>query len=152
MSSQCHPREQQILLKDPIGNFVSDDFSLCNMFANEFVKNFSQQSIMNVSVGSVEDSAFQLSIDAVSVLGELKLLPDSAAGPDCTSFILYKRLANVLTQPLSVIYNQSLTQDRIPASWKVAKIISLYKGKGGKDVSGSYPLVLLMSHLKSWSG
>ena len=104
------------------------------MFANEFVKNFSQQSIINVSVGSVEDNAFQLSIDAVSVLGVLKLLPDSAAEPDCIPSIFYNRLANALAPPLSVISNQPLMQSRIPASWKVAKIIPLYKERGGKDV------------------
>ena len=47
----CHPREQQILCKDSTVNLVSDDnFSLCIMFAGEFVKN-SQQSIIKVSVG-----------------------------------------------------------------------------------------------------
>ena len=50
---------------------MSDYLSSCNMFASEFVKNFSQHSIINVSVGSVKDSAFQLSIDSVSVLGVL---------------------------------------------------------------------------------
>ena len=74
----------------------------------------------------------------MSVLGVLKQLPDSAVGPDCIPSIFYKRLANALVQPLSVIFNQSLMQGRIPASCKVAKIIPLYKGKGSKDISGSY--------------
>ena len=129
MSSQFQPREQQILLEDAIGNFASDDLSLCNIFAKEFVKNFSQQSIINVSAGPVEDSAFQLSIDAVSVLGVLKLLPDSAAEPDCIPFIFNKHLVNVLAQPLSVIFNESLMQGRIHGIMEVCQDYSPVYGK-----------------------
>ena len=65
-----------------------------------------------------------------------RIFPQGA--PDCISSIFYERLANVLAQPLSVIFNQSLMQGCIPASWKVAKIIPVYKGKGVKNISGSY--------------
>ena len=84
---------------------MSDDLSFCNMFDRKFVKNFSQQFKIQVNIRPAKNSTFQLNTDAVSVLGVLKLLPDSAVGPDCIPSILYKHLANLLAQPLSVISN-----------------------------------------------
>ena len=102
--------------KDFSRNFVSDDLSLRNMFASDFVTKFSHQFIIKVRLGPTESCSFQLSIDAVSVIGVLELLPGSAAGLDYIPSIFCKHLANVLAQLLSVIFNQSVMKSCIPAS------------------------------------
>ena len=45
--------------------------------------------------------------------------------------------------PLSIVYQQSLYQGRIPDAWRQAKVIALYKGKGDKMDPSSYQPISL---------
>ena len=137
VSQCCHPSNQQITLKDG-DKVVSVVVSVCKLLAYEFSKNFSSAFETFVPIGSSVESAFQLNISTYSVHSVLKLLPYTAAGPDGISAMFYKGAANSLARPLSIIFNRSLLQGCVPKDWKLAKIISLYKGKGSRDASSSY--------------
>jgi hypothetical protein len=76
------------------------------------------------------------------VLGHLS---DSAAGPDDLPAVFLKRLAYWLAVPLSIVYQQSLHQQRIPDEWRTAKVVPLYKGKGSKNDASSYRPISLTS-------
>ena len=65
--------------------------------------------------------------------------------PDGLSGKLYHRLAYVLATPLTIIYQQSIYQTKIPSDWRLAKVIPLYKGKGNKSDATSYRPVSLTS-------
>ena len=145
VSSQCHHRDQQIVLRNTDGHVMSDGGSICNSFAQEFTKNFSPARNISISIDSAENSAFQLSISLRSVLEVLMLLPESAAGPDGIPSLFYKRLAGALAKPLCTIFNQSLMQGCVPEAWKLAKVIPLYKGKGSKDAPSSYRPISLIN-------
>ena len=67
----------------------------------------------------------------------------SASGPDGIPAIFFKRLAYWLANPLAIIYEQSLYQRKIPDSWREARVIPLYKGKGEKNKPSSYRLISL---------
>ena len=63
---------------------------------------------------------------------------NSAAGPDGIPGLFYNKLACVLAQPLTVVFQQSLHQRAIPDMWRLALITPLYKGKGSKTSPDSY--------------
>ena len=53
-----------------------------------------------------------------------------------------KKAATVLSYPLSVLFNRSMNESRLPADWKQALITPIYK-KGSKAVPGNYRPVSL---------
>ena len=126
---------------------------ICDIFAQEFTKNFSEptirtkshvQSIYSTLIGKSQ-SKHTVNIDYRSVLEVLLNCPHAAVGPDGLSGKLYHRLAYVLANPLTIIYQQSIYQIKIPSDWRLAKIIPLYKGKGNKSDATSYRTVSLIS-------
>ncbi|KAK4806762.1 hypothetical protein QYF61_005558 [Mycteria americana] len=57
-----------------------------------------------------------------------------------------KELAEVLTKPLSIIYQQSWLTGEVPADWRLANVTPIYK-KGRKEDPGNYRPVSLTSVL-----
>ncbi|KFW91892.1 hypothetical protein N336_03720, partial [Phalacrocorax carbo] len=55
-----------------------------------------------------------------------------------------KDLAEVLTKPLSILYQQSWITGEVPVDWRLANVIPIYK-KGQKEDAGNYrPVSLTM--------
>ncbi|KAK4822673.1 hypothetical protein QYF61_019040 [Mycteria americana] len=65
-------------------------------------------------------------------------------GPDEIHPRVLKELAEVLTKPLSIIYQQSWLTGEVPADWRLANVMPIYK-KGQKEDPGSYRPVSLTS-------
>ncbi|GAB0183516.1 mitochondrial enolase superfamily member 1 [Grus japonensis] len=63
-------------------------------------------------------------------------------GPDGTHPRLLTELAEVLTKPLSIIYQQSWLTGEVPVDWKLANVMLIYK-KGQKENLGNYRPVSL---------
>ncbi|GAB0188265.1 mitochondrial enolase superfamily member 1 [Grus japonensis] len=57
-----------------------------------------------------------------------------------------RKLAEVLTKPLSIIYQQSWLTGEVPVNWKLANVSPIYK-KGCKEDLGNYRPVSLTSVL-----
>ncbi|KAK4829480.1 hypothetical protein QYF61_004770 [Mycteria americana] len=55
-----------------------------------------------------------------------------------------KELADVLTKPLSIIYQQSWLTGEVPADWRLANVTPIFK-KGRKEDAGNYRPVSLTS-------
>ncbi|MFK7748837.1 MAG: reverse transcriptase domain-containing protein [Kordia sp.] len=69
--------------------------------------------------------------------------PKRSAGHDEVSSKLIKLLKFDLIKPLQIISKKMIETSTFPDTWKIAKIIPLYK-KGAKDVEGNYrPISLL---------
>jgi hypothetical protein len=73
-----------------------------------------------------------------------KLKKDSAPGPDNIHPRLLKELKHQIADPLAKIFRKSLDSGIIPADWKKAKVIPIYK-KGAKSDPGNYRPVSLTS-------
>ena len=78
-----------------------------------------------------------------SVLQKLhRLQPDKSPGPDDVHPMLLKKCADVLAEPLSIIFQQSYASGHLPADWKSANVVAIFKkGKRG-DVSNYRPVSL----------
>ncbi|KAK4823680.1 hypothetical protein QYF61_005651 [Mycteria americana] len=67
-------------------------------------------------------------------------------GPDEIHPRVLKELAEVLTKPLSIIYQQSWLIGEVPADWRLANVTPIFK-KGQKEDPGKYRPVSLTSVL-----
>ena len=56
---------------------------------------------------------------------------------------MYKKLAEVLSHPISLLINKSLSTGIVPNSMKLAKVIPIYKSKDSKLFSNYRPISLL---------
>ncbi|KAK4818050.1 hypothetical protein QYF61_004577 [Mycteria americana] len=65
-------------------------------------------------------------------------------GPDEIHPRVLKELADVLTKPLSIIYQQSWLTGEVPVDWGLANVTPIYK-KGWKEDPGNYRPVSLTS-------
>ena len=59
---------------------------------------------------------------------------------------MLKELANELKGVLTIIYNRSLSDSKIPNDWKMANVTPIFK-KGKKCDAGNYRPVSLTSHV-----
>ncbi|KAK4810627.1 LOW QUALITY PROTEIN: hypothetical protein QYF61_007364 [Mycteria americana] len=69
-----------------------------------------------------------------------------STGPDEIHPRVLKELAQVLTKPLSIIYQQSWLTGEVPVDWRLANVTPIYK-KGWKEDPGNYRPVSLTSVL-----
>ncbi|KFO84477.1 hypothetical protein N320_12037, partial [Buceros rhinoceros silvestris] len=69
-----------------------------------------------------------------------------STGPDGIHPRVRRELAEVLTKPLSIIYQQSWLTGEVPADWRLANVTSIYK-KGWKEYPRNYRPVSLTSVL-----
>ena len=72
----------------------------------------------------------------------LAVNPDKAPGPDGLSPAVLKKASTALSYPLSVLFNRSMNESRLPADWKQALVTPIFK-KGSKAMPGNYRPVSL---------
>ena len=74
------------------------------------------------------------------VIKELK--DDSAAGPDNIPPRLIKELKEEAVRPLTLLFQRSMKEGRIPEDWRLANVTPIFK-KGKKGEPGNYRPVSL---------
>ena len=52
---------------------------------------------------------------------------NASSGPDGLFPVLFKKLKHSLTTPLTLIYNQLLSVAEVPADWKKAFVVPVFK-------------------------
>ena len=75
----------------------------------------------------------------------VSLLYKTSSGHDGISNILLKALNEIISYPLSILFNQSLNQGVFPDLMKHAEVIPLYKGQQQDLVINYHPISLLMT-------
>ncbi|KAF2354306.1 hypothetical protein FHG87_014938 [Trinorchestia longiramus] len=95
---------------------------------------FNTQEILSDGVFTVEEVEEQLSI----------LNPYKSTGPDGLGPRILKKTAEVISEPLTNIFNRSLETGIVPDDWKRANVTPIFN-KGNKQISNNYRPISLTS-------
>ena len=73
------------------------------------------------------------------------LQPKKSSGLDKIDNILIKELRDLISEPLSIIYSNSLSEGTFPEKMKTAKVIPLHKSKSKEETNNYRPISLLLT-------
>ena len=124
-------------LGDISGNIIANQYDVANISNNEFAKNFAPYE-NSISKLSSDNHGLPFSVSLEDSYAALRLLANSAAGPDGIQGSVLRQLASVLCLPVYIIFQQSLSQCIFPSAWKSADVVLIYKGKGSRNEASSY--------------
>ncbi|KAK4815508.1 hypothetical protein QYF61_003066 [Mycteria americana] len=153
ISSKRRAKENLQPLEDGGGNTVTKDEENAEVLNAFFASVFNSRA--NCSLGTqplkLEDRDGDQN-GAPIIQGEMvsdllhHLDTHKSMGPDEIHPRVLKELAEVLTKPLSVIYQQPWLTGEVPVDWRLANVTPIYK-KGWKEDLGNYRPVSLTSVL-----
>ena len=140
------------ILVDSSGSSVVNDLQKANLFSSHF------SSVFVYDNNVIPDLHSELSNDesndnklnsvyfsAMDVYNQIKKLKhNSAPGWDGMSANLLKKLINVISLPLSILFNISVSSERVPNAWKQAIVIPVFK-KGEAKIPVNYRPISLTS-------
>ncbi|KAK4810452.1 hypothetical protein QYF61_004232 [Mycteria americana] len=151
ISSKRRAKENLQPLVDGGGNTVTKDEEKAEVLNAAFASVFNSRA--NCSLGTqpleLEDRDGDQN-GAPIIQGEMvsdllhHLDIHKSMGPDGIHLRVLKELADVLTKPLSIIYQQSWLTGEVPADWRLANVTPIFK-KGRKEDPGNYRPVSLTS-------
>ena len=73
------------------------------------------------------------------------LKPKQSSGLDGINNIVLKELRDIITEPLTLIFNNSLQEGLFPTKMKTARVVPLYKGKSKHKTTNYQPISLLLT-------
>ena len=120
---------------DLLNNLFCDYFTVDNCIQPNFVTPIPV-------IESVSNVVFTPNI-VLKVLKQLK--PKFSAGCDGLPPVIFKKLAPVLSEPLSSIFNSSFYSGTVPHDWLCANVIPIYKNKGKINDPSNYRPISLTS-------
>ncbi|CAM4592199.1 unnamed protein product, partial [Lepidochelys kempii] len=129
------------------GNLVTEDVEKANVlnafFASVFTNKVSSQT---TALGSIAwGGGDQPSVEKEVVRDYLeKLDKHKSMGPDALHPRVLKELADVIAEPLAIIFENSWRSGEVPDDWKKANVVPIFK-KGKKEDPGNYRPVSLTS-------
>lgn len=135
------------------GSVASSDFEKSEMLNNYFtsiaVPDDPKQTIPPLALSNKIGSEFNSVHVTTSIVrrGIARLKSGKSPGADGISNEVIKSLAPSIAYPLCVIFNLSYSTGRFPATWKIGKVIPIYKQKGSREECGNYRPISLLSCL-----
>ncbi|CAM5107726.1 unnamed protein product [Natator depressus] len=129
------------------GNLVTEDAEKANVlnafFASVFTnKDSSQTAALGITTWGVDG---QPSVEKEVVRDYLeKLDVHKSMGPDELHSRVLKELADVIAEPLAIIFENSWRTGEVPDDWKKANVVPIFK-KGKEEDPGNYRPVSLTS-------
>lgn len=152
--SYVDSRKQKNGIPDEINylNYVTNNPSeACELFLNFFSSvyepsdpnnTFIDPSCLGHSNNADMISNIHFSMDAiVSALKSLDVT--KGAGPDGIPPIFFKLTRDTICLPLYVLFNQSISEGKLPSIWKSANVVPVHKSGSRHDVQNYRPISLL---------
>ncbi|CAM5150489.1 unnamed protein product [Natator depressus] len=129
------------------GNLVTEDVEKANVlnafFASVFTNKVSSQT---TALGSTAWGGGDQPSEEKEVVRDYleKLDVHNSMGPDALHPRVLKELADVIAEPLAIIFENSWRSGEVPDNWKKANVVPIFK-KGKKEDPGNYRPVSLTS-------
>ena len=130
------------LLTDPEdkNSLVFDDKEKANILQNQFSSVFTKEPLHNIPSFRMRSQTkiemIDIPVEAVEK-GLKGLNTNKSSGPDELHPKLIFELAEILSEPLTILLNSSLRSGKIPNEWKSAIISAVFK-KGPRNIAGNY--------------
>jgi hypothetical protein len=128
-------------LKNPDGGTITDPEQMAEELNRCFSEVFTREDVNNLPEARQHITRTRLTntfITAQKVRQKIKnLKPTGAAGPDGISTKLLQNCVDEISPVLAVIYRKSMATGSVPAEWKTANVVPIFK-KGSKAVAGNY--------------
>ena len=126
------------------GTLTKDDCEVASVLCDYFCSTFVREADCD-SIGNPQDNEFTLSVTRDDVFKSLSnLRPDKSPGPDNIHPMLLRETAQNIAEPLTLIFQKSVEDGRVPDEWKRANITPIYK-KGPKCQAENYRPISLTS-------
>ena len=135
-------------LDDSSGNNICNDNEKARVLNDYFSSVFTVDNDINSP--HFEDRNFETPLSNVNISVEevkkkLNLLkPNKSPGPDAYHPLMFKQIAESIAKPLSIIFNKTLQEGKLPEKWKQANVTPIFK-KGDKRQPSNYRPVSLTS-------
>ena len=138
------------LLKPNSNETTSTDEEKAEVFLNHFSNVFTKEPDGQIPQPKAQlyDSplqSFHISKEMVEKQ-LLKLQISKSPGPDALHPRLLKEISSSISEPLSIIFNNSLNSMTVPEIWKSANVSAIFK-KGDKKMANNYRPISLTSVL-----
>ena len=120
---------------------------MCNILNNYFCSVFTRGADETIFRAENSSRGFidSITIDEDSVRTKIDNLKEGKApGPDGISTTLLINTKDVLAKPLTMIFNKSIDEGKIPKDWRSANVAPIFK-KGKRDDPANYRPVSLTS-------
>ena len=140
------------LMDETKDTIVVDEHEKTNVLNSYFTK----QSTTDDSANSLPDDKNEIndnSLDSITitpaeVLDVLRTLRlGKPSGPDGINNHILRKVALQISNPLSLIYNQSLNTSIFPSSWKISNVFPIFKS-GDSAITSNYRPVSLLNTME----
>ena len=149
--SKVHKRVPSVLSKGDIS--ASDDIGKATLLNDHFVSCFAPPSPLPppppfptaISSDSTNPPLDTLPVSSTDVMAHIRRLKScTASGPDGISSRMLKGCAESICEPLSSLFNQSLSMGVVPNDWKLSSITPIHKS-GDPALAKNYRPISLLS-------
>jgi len=148
MHSKQTVKDNVMTLRKYDGELTRTDQETADLLAAYFKEVYTVKYVITLPVVIEKDLGRQdsdLNFDEIAVMEKLlKLNSDKSPGSDGIHSQLLKECATVLAEPLSLLFQRSFDTGTLPADWKTANIVPIFK-KGDRTDRANYRPVSLTS-------
>ena len=136
-------------LKDSSGAFKTDDLDKARILNMQYSKTFTEENTTSL-VEFPEQDLYTAPLTNIVVQQDkvknllLNMRKDKSSGPDKKHPRVMNEAAEQIASPLTILYQMSIDQGKLPQQWKLANITPIFK-KGSKSEPANYRPVSLTS-------
>eukprot|EP00061_Rhincodon_typus_P011696 g36916.t1 len=137
-------------LEDEKGDEISGNEEIAETLNRYFVSVFTVKDTNNLPVINDEETKVGEDLDTIIIMKEvmvdklMELKVGKSPGLDGIHPRVLKEMTGVIAKALVVIFQNLLDYGAVPAHWKIANVMPLFR-KGGRQKMGNYRLVSLIS-------